>query len=111
MRRADYMASIVRQVGKLSTDALRYLDQWSFPWGVIPILKAYDDGELLRRVDCDMEVALAMEEIVRCRDCKHYYEAEDYHPQGIYDRRCCKYFDTYDDEVEPDGFCSWGERK
>lgn len=51
------------------------------------------------------------EEIVRCRDCKHYYEVDEYHPNGNYDRRCCKYFDSYDDEVEPDGFCKWGERR
>ena len=51
------------------------------------------------------------EEIVRCRDCKHYYEVENYHPQGNYDSRCCKYFDTYNDEVEPDGFCAWASRK
>lgn len=51
------------------------------------------------------------QEIVRCRDCKHYYEAENYHPSGNYVSRCCKYFDTYSDEVEPDGFCAWGERK
>lgn len=49
--------------------------------------------------------------IVRCRDCEHYYEAEEYHPQGNYDRRCCKYFGTYDDEVEPDGYCKWAKRK
>ena len=54
---------------------------------------------------------IASEPIVRCRDCKYYYEAEEYHPQGNYDRRCCKYFDTYNDEVEPDGFCKWGERR
>lgn len=54
---------------------------------------------------------LTGEEIVRCRDCVHYYETEEYHPQGNYDRRCCKYFDTYDDEVEPDGFCSWSCRR
>ena len=49
--------------------------------------------------------------VVRCRDCKHYYEADNYHPNGNYVRRSCKYFDTYDDEVEPDGFCAWGERR
>lgn len=49
-------------------------------------------------------------EIVRCRDCKYYYEVDEYHPQGNYDRQCCKYFDTYDDEVDPDGFCAWSER-
>lgn len=47
--------------------------------------------------------------IVRCRDCKYYYEAEEYHPHGNYDRRCCKYFVTYNEEVEPDGFCAWGQ--
>lgn len=51
------------------------------------------------------------EPIVRCRDCAYYYEAEEYHPQGNYNRRCCKYFDAYDDEVAPDGFCKWGERR
>lgn len=49
------------------------------------------------------------ERIVRCRDCVHYYEAENYHPSGNYVMRCCKYFDAYNDEVEPDGFCAWGE--
>lgn len=54
---------------------------------------------------------LPKEEIVRCRDCERYYEANEYHPQGNYDRRCCKYFDTYDDEVEPDGFCAWAVKR
>ena len=102
MRRADYMASIVKQVGKLSTDALRYLDQWSFPWGVIPILKAYDNGELLRKVDCDMEVALAMEEITRCRDCR-YYDTHTEPPE-------C-YREVPGRIVAPDGYCAWATRK
>lgn len=107
MRRADYMASIVRQLGKLSTDALRYLDQWSFPFGVIPILKAYDDGELLRRVDCDMKVALAMEEIVRCRDCIYYTKDPDPIDPG-WPMMCER---TGDGMVEPYGFCAWACRK
>ena len=51
------------------------------------------------------------EQVVRCRDCKHYYEAENYHPSGNYVMRCCKYFDAYNDEVKPDGFCAWGKRR
>ena len=51
------------------------------------------------------------DEIVRCRDCRHYYVAENYHPSGNYFRNCCTYFDTYNDEVEPDSFCAWGERR
>lgn len=53
---------------------------------------------------------LTGEEIVRCEDCRHYYEVDNYHPSGNYVMRCCNYFDTYNDEVEPDGFCAWGER-
>lgn len=42
------------------------------------------------------------EEIVRCRDCKHYIEdeAEYYH-----------YCGSWCEQVEPDGFCAWGERR
>lgn len=42
------------------------------------------------------------EEIVRCRDCKHYTddELEYYHFCG-----------SWCEQVEPNGFCAWGERK
>lgn len=42
------------------------------------------------------------EEIVRCRDCRHYTEDEDeyYH-----------YCGSWCEQVEPDGFCAWGERR
>ena len=50
----------------------------------------------------------AREEIVRCRDCEHY----DPHP---IDGGVCFLPDGDGDfarwEVEPDGFCKWGERK
>ena len=101
MMRADYMASIVKQLGKLSTDALKYLDQWSFPLGVVPILRAYDDGDLLRRVDCDMEVALAMEEVVRCKDCANL--SFDEFGGGWCNENCR--------EVKPWDYCAWGERE
>ena len=51
--------------------------------------------------------------IVRCRDCKH----------STGDGTCCWYFSHYEqvgddhewdevpDDVEPDGFCKWGERR
>ena len=49
------------------------------------------------------------EEIVRCRDCKHY---------GSYNGSwCCRTYEpvpggTCDYQtVEPDGFCAWGERR
>lgn len=60
--------------------------------------------------DCRLYGYKLTGEIVRCRDCRYYYEADEYHPQGNYDRRCCKYFDAYNDEVQPGGYCAWGER-
>lgn len=41
------------------------------------------------------------EEIVRCRDCK-YYMHSSWH-------RCDLHSIAH--EVEPDGFCAWGERR
>ena len=47
------------------------------------------------------------EPIVRCRDCKHY----ELHPGGI--DACNREHEESDWYmiVEPEGFCSWGERK
>ena len=47
------------------------------------------------------------EEIVRCRDCRHY----ELHPGGI--DACNREHEESDWYmiVEPGGFCSWGERK
>ena len=40
--------------------------------------------------------------VVRCRDCKHYTddEMEYYH-----------YCGSWCEQVTPDGFCAWGERR
>lgn len=56
------------------------------------------------------EPMMVREEIVRCRDCKHY---------GCYDSStwCSRTYEqvpsgTCDYQtVEPDGFCAWGERR
>lgn len=44
---------------------------------------------------------MPLEEIVRCRDCEHYTHSS-WH-------RCDLYSIAH--EVEPDGFCAWGERR
>ena len=41
------------------------------------------------------------EKVVRCRDCK-WYTHSSFH-------RCDLY--SIEHEVEPDGFCAWGERR
>ena len=48
------------------------------------------------------------EEIVRCRDCK-YINHHEYNNGIKY--QTCSYFDSEFVEVEPDGFCKWGERR
>ena len=57
------------------------------------------------------------EEIVRCRDCKNARVLHPLNPitgipAGIEVWRC-DYFWNADElpEVEPDGFCAWGERR
>ena len=50
------------------------------------------------------------EEIVRCRDCKHYNE-KTYEWVNGWTRTytTCALFDGC--RVEPNGFCAWGERR
>ena len=53
-------------------------------------------------------VAVDLPEIVRCRDCKHFYEE----PVGEIGACDLGLEDTgLYSIVEPDGFCKWGERK
>ena len=42
------------------------------------------------------------EEVVRCRDCRHFKKGEEEPPIDW----CC----YFHDEVTPLGFCAWGER-
>lgn len=46
---------------------------------------------------------LVMPVIVRCRDCREYIERKGY--------ATCGYFGGDYVEIEPDGFCKWGERR
>lgn len=53
------------------------------------------------------EERLTDEEMVRCRDCKHFEVDQSDHEyrSGWW----CKRWNT--DMVKPDGFCAWGERR
>ena len=51
------------------------------------------------------EISLPRERVVRCMDCKHYHAEIN---------GCDEFGDIWHDEyanVEPDGFCAWGERR
>ena len=48
------------------------------------------------------------EEIVRCRDCRHYSEHEWIVATDVDD--VCHFWHGKPTKVSPDGFCAWGER-
>lgn len=56
-------------------------------------------------------------EVVRCRDCKHFYDGRRDTANGWVDVFTCdsEQWSTVSlmpsHEVEPDGFCAWGERR
>ena len=58
MGRKDSIGEIVLQLEKLDDESLEYLSHWSMPWGVLPLLHGFEDGRLMRDVDCDTHVAL-----------------------------------------------------
>lgn len=45
--------------------------------------------------------------VVRCRDCKHCKEADDHEGRGFF----CAIWGRGWHRVQPDDFCSYGERK
>lgn len=54
------------------------------------------------------ENAKLREQIVRCRDCKHYADHEWVIATDVSD--VCHFW-ANGVKVEPDGFCKWGERR
>ena len=58
------------------------------------------DGTLREVADPPTRADLV--QVVRCRDCEHYTddEMEYYH-----------YCGSWCEQVTPDGFCAWGERR
>jgi len=56
------------------------------------------------------ENAELREQIVRCRDCKHYADHEWVIATDVSDV-CHFWASGVGVKVEPDGFCKWGERR
>ena len=52
------------------------------------------------------------EEIVRCRDCKHFTQKGTHKfENGKTNADYCTYVRGWMLQITPDGFCKWGERK
>lgn len=68
---------------------------------------SFNEGNLHERVDMlERENDALREEIVRCRDCKHWMDYEhEFEPNLGY----CREFDR--EEVRDNNFCSFGERR
>lgn len=62
MGRNDSIGEIMAQLDKLDDEELEYLSHWSMPLGVLPLLHAFEDGKLMRDVDCDTHVLLECQE-------------------------------------------------
>lgn len=59
-------------------------------------------GEYVYGTDGNEGHWITGERIVRCRDCKHYTDDEmEYH----------HYCNFWCEQVDTNGFCSWGKRK
>lgn len=62
--------------------------------------------------NCGADVSQLREEIVRCKDCKHFRfvdRSDIFHDERHNDSFCLRFVDGKRMEVEPDGFCAWGE--
>ena len=56
----------------------------------------------------DLKPPRLREEITRCRDC--VYICHNEYKNGC-EYLTCGFFDNRYAEVDPDGFCAWGERR
>lgn len=67
-------------------------------------------GEAVER--WDLPTAIMAQEIVRCKDCKHYISQGTYHFNGgVVNRDTCKVIRGFVVQIGPNGFCAWGERR
>ena len=51
------------------------------------------------------------EEIVRCRDCKWFMSERKSETRGCFEILHPAFCNKHITNTEPDGFCSWGERR
>lgn len=51
-------------------------------------------------------------EIVRCRDCARYIPQGTYRfNSGVVNKDTCEVIRGFVVQIDPDGFCAWGERR
>lgn len=70
-------------------------------YGTFNLDDAYETGYEDKIKQIEQIPAADVVEVVRCRDCKHWYEDAD----------CGMSCDFTDMSQPDDGFCNWGERR
>lgn len=75
------------------------------------VIKEIDKGDLLvgNNAEWAKEIVYRtptedVRPVVRCKDCKYYETGKDYTPY-------CTNFENLLEEMNPDDYCSYGERK
>ena len=54
----------------------------------------------------------AKEEIIRCRDCTRFIPQGTYRFNGgVVNKDTCDVIRGFVVQIDPDGFCAWGERR
>ena len=67
-------------------------------------------GELL--VNERGEISLPRREIVRCKDCKRFIPQGTHRfDDGVVNKDTCSVIRGFVVQIDPDGFCAWGERR
>lgn len=62
-------------------------------------------------VRCD-DMLIQREEIVRCRDCERFVPQGTYRFNGgVVNKDTCDVIRGFVVQIDPDGFCAWGERR
>ena len=67
---------------------------------------------MTERIICNDNGGELREEIVRCRDCKRFIPQGTHRfGDGVVNKDTCSVIRGFVVQIDPDGFCAWGERR
>lgn len=82
------------------------------PWGGGTVIHAWETDKTYMAVDVDNAVSIPREHIVRCRDCTRFVPQGTHRFNGgVVNNDTCDVIRGFVVQINPDGFCAWGERK
>ena len=67
---------------------------------------------MTERIICNDNGGELREEIVRCKDCKRFIPQGTHRfDDGVVNKDTCSVIRGFVVQIDPDGFCAWGERR